>query len=264
MTLMYSTVKDKPMTRPELALLETPAPMGNHHRPMPFGEYADIVVKGLVDRGLEVVKEEYAVTRNEQQMFGVIEVADRNLSLAPAKRDNDWGLMIGLRGSHNQTLARGLTMGSHVYVCSNLGFHGELLTMKTMQTTNIMTRIIGLVGEALDKIPGMAADQEARFDAYKNTVIRPEHGDQMLVEIHRRGGFSGSQLATAIAEWDKPSFASHAEYNGAGQRSVWQLYNACTQALKPTGNHVNMDIVRARSQVADELINRRVGLAKAA
>nr|MBS0019438.1 hypothetical protein [Gammaproteobacteria bacterium] len=48
--------------------------------------------------------------------------------------------MVGLRGSYDQTLPRGLAVGSRVFVCDNLAFSGEV-TIKTKQTTFIGQRL---------------------------------------------------------------------------------------------------------------------------
>ena len=78
-------------------------------------------------------------------------------------------------------------------------------------------------------------------------------GDAMLAEIYRRGGLSGSQLGKAVTEWGNPSHEEHAQYG----QSAWQLLQACTEAVKPTGR-VNMEIVRNRTMITSQYLDKKV------
>ena len=102
----------------------------------------------------------------------------------------------------------------------------------------------------------MAAKQERTFDAYHNTAISPRGGDAALVETFRRGGLTSQQLGVAVNEWHEPSFEAHAE----GGFNVWRLFNACTQAVKPTGARVNHNHVAERTRIATEFMDELVTL----
>ena len=69
----------------------------------------------------------------------------------------------------------------------------------------------------------------------------------MLVRIHRAKGLTSPELGRAIAEWHKPT-------NDYG-RNVYTLFNACTEALKPTGRTANMETFRQRSMVVSEVMD---------
>jgi hypothetical protein len=131
-----------------------------------------------------------------------------------------------------------------VLVCSNLCFHGDLGVFSTRQTLNVWDRLPGLVESALQRLPQLAERNERRFDRYRMFEIKPRHGDAALVELRRRGAFSTAQLGRAIQEWDEPTHEEHAEDG----HTLWRLFNASTEALKPTGERVNHDLVRQRSE----------------
>ena len=59
-----------------------------------------------------------------------------------------------------------------------------------------------------------------------------------------QGAFTAAQLGRAIQQWDEPSHPEHAEDG----HTVWRLFNAATEALKPTGDRINHDLVRQRSE----------------
>lgn len=212
-----------------LANLPVPAPMGPRHAIRPFIDDVNIIRDELATLGLGIRDESYAVQYEKddsngmpQRYFGVLEVGDANA-------DHGFGLMVGLRGAHDQRFARGLAVGSRVFVCDNLCFSGSI-EVKTKQTTFIDQRLPWLLRDAVARVPQLAELQTERFDAYRNRELKPRWGDAALVECMRRGIINPSHMGKAMAEWDEPSHAEHAE-NG---HSVWRLQNAVTEAIKPT------------------------------
>lgn len=255
MSLMYLAGQDVPMNRSQLAGVPTPAGLGARHNPYPFGRYVEDIHHALDMNGIAVANEEYVVGHEGQRLFGMMELAPKAVEgeLITAK---DWNLTLGLRGSHDQSIARGLVLGSQTIICSNLMFDGNLGKFTTMQTTNVGSRLPGLIRQAVSHIPEVAARIEQRYDSYKNFEMRPRWGDAALVEIHRRGGLSGAQLARAVQEWDRPVHEEHAEFG----YSAWRLMQACTESLKPTGQNVNMNLVQDRSERVSSFIDEVVGI----
>jgi hypothetical protein len=186
----------------------------------------------LARNGFKIAEEAFGVKTNAAneptQFFGALEIRQAALEgeYLPA---NDFALTVGIRGSYDQTLPRGLAVGSRVFVCDNLAFSGEV-TVYSKQTTNIGSRIEGLLSAAVDQIPVMAETQNKRFDAYRNYTLSKIKGDAILIECVRRGIINPSDIGRAIKEWDEPSHAEHA----AQGKTVWTLFNAVTEAIKPS------------------------------
>lgn len=253
-TLLYSAKNDIQVERDQLADLEVPKARGRFHKPVPFNDYVDLIDHAMQQNGLRMADPEFAVTKDHNRFFGLakVEPIEGELILA-----DDFNITIGMRGSHDQKIPRGITLGSQVMVCSNLCFSGDIGVFNTKQTLNVWQRLPMLVREAVAKIPEMAEVQERKFEVYKNfTFSSPRHGDAFLVEAYRRGAFTAAQLSTAIDEWDQPTYKEHAEYGS----SAWKLLNACTQALKPTGDTVNHDTIRQRSLTVSSFLDEVVGL----
>lgn len=244
----YST--DVRYSRTELRQIPTPAPLGQRHRPVPFAEYVDLTENALNRTGLRVIGEEHLVGHEGQRYFGALEIAPLEGELITAK---EWSMFVALRGSHDQSVPRGIALGRHVMVCSNLCFSGDIATLSTKQTTNIWSRLPGMVYGAVSRVPELAALEERRVERMIGFEMKPRWGDAALVEIFRRGGLSGAQLTRAIGEWDRPSFEEHAEgYN------AWRLEQAVTQAVKPTGQVTNIFNVQDRTRRASEFINEMI------
>lgn len=242
--LIYPSSINKEYTRGQLEGIVTPPPLGAFHQPYSFSDFVDTIHNGLEIEGIEIISEEYVTSHEDLRLFGALELHIPVLEgeFIPAG-GRDHKLILGFRGSHDQTVTRGLAIGSQVLVCSNLCFSGDLGNISTKQTTNIATRLPGAVRTALALIPEHAALNARRFDAYKNFNIERRQGDAALVEIYRQGGLSAPQLGKAIKEWDTPSHDDHAQFG----YSAWQLFNACTEAIKPTGAQSNPNIIVDRS-----------------
>ena len=252
MTLLYNPRNENLMSRTALYDLPVPAPLGNWHKPIPFGAFADNVAAAVIDKGFEILKEEYAVSKKNTRMFGLMTIAPLEGEFISAK---EWEMQIGLRGSHDRSLPRGLTLGSNVLVCSNLCFHGDLGVFKTKQTLNVEERLPEVINNAIGMLPEMIEHNNRRFDAYRTTEFNKRDGDAALIELFRRGALSGRQLPRAIMEWDNPTFEAHAE-DGF---NVWRLFNACTEALKPRGGETaNMNVLRMSSEAVTEAMDELV------
>lgn len=246
-TLMYNSATDIKVERDYLANLQTPAPMGKRHAPYPFHAFATDTVNAIQNAGFTIDAEDYAITKDEQRLFGLLNVS-RPVALVerPFKKwQPKWNLLVALRGAHDQSISRGLAIGSRVMVCSNLCFHGDLGNWNRKQTTNIARRIPEMVADAVSGL-GHAGDRlTVDFDAFNAKQITRDTGDKVLLDIYRSGGFSASQLGRAIADWDDCSVEEHT----ANGRSLWWLFNSATHALKPTGANTNHGDIQHRSTI---------------
>lgn len=224
----------KALDRDALAALPLPAVRGARHVVRPFVADVELVEHFLGNNGFMIAEEAFGTKTDKNgfpsQFFGLMEIKPKVLegTHIAAGESEGFSLNIGLRGSYNQTLPRGLAVGSRVFVCDNLAFSGEV-TVYSKQTTNIGRRIEGLLAEAVAGVPMLAEVQERRFSAYKNYTMTKGKGDQVLIECVRRGILNPSDIGKAINEWDKPCHDEHAEHG----RSAWQLFNAVTESIKP-------------------------------
>lgn len=249
MTQLMYAASDKLTSRQDLVHVPTPAPMGRSHSPYPFSRYVDQVEESLQFHGFDIMDQEYVVTQDDQQFFGMMEIRQHasDVDVIEAK---GWTIQVGLRGSHNQTLPRGLLLGSRVIVCSNLCFHGNIGQFKTKQTTALSSRLPFLIRECLTHVPEMVEDQDVAFDRMKQREMSTTDVKASLVSLLDQNGLSAPQLGKAWNEWKQPS------YDHGSDPSVWRFFNAATEALKPGGNNVNMALVEQRSQVVSDYCTR--------
>jgi hypothetical protein len=243
------------VSRAELAMLPMPEVRGPRHFVRPFADDVDMTLGFFREQGIQVEAEAYGVKRDADgyptQFFGVIQVRVGGLD-----NTRGYGLMVGLRGSHDQTLSRGLAVGSRVFCCDNLAFSGEI-TLSTKQTTNINVRLPAMLQRAVAQIPILAQHQHCRFEAYRNEALSKEQGDHLLIEAVRREALAPSSLGRAIREWDEPS---HAEHSMEG-RTLWRLHNAVTEAIKPSNEQrAAVPVAWQRTRIMTDLFDKAVGL----
>jgi hypothetical protein len=242
---MYGS-QDQVLTAAQLAAVPTPPAQGRFHQPVGFGDFMEMIRLRLDRVGISVQNEEYCLGPNGQAFFGALE-----LGLDGFTR-SDMTITLGVRGSHDQSLQRAICLGNRVIVCSNLCFRGDMANLHTKQTTRVWDRLPVMINSAVSRIPALANEEAIRADRYKQFKMQPRWGDAALVELYRREALTSAQLGRAADEWAKPSFEEH----GEDGFNAWRLLNAVTQAQKPTGERVNMDLVRSRTAIASAWMDR--------
>ena len=111
-TLISRTGK---ITRADLAKLPTP-PATATHIPIPHAAVVETLVETLSHRQIGVVAEEFAVSNDEMEMFGVL---DLEASFEGCR------FAVGIRNANNKRFRLACTVGLRVFVCQNLAFRGD-------------------------------------------------------------------------------------------------------------------------------------------
>lgn len=223
----------KAIDRHALANLPLPEARGSRHVIRPFVEDVELVDRFLGNNGFVIAEEAFGTKTDAKgfpsQFFGVLEIKPALVGEHTPAKEGAFALSVGIRGSYDQSLPRGLAVGSRVFVCDNLAFSGEI-DVYAKQTTNIGKRIEYLLADAVAKVPQLAEQQSRRFEAYRNYKINKVKGDAILVECVRMGVLNPSDMGKAIKEWDEPSHPEHA----AEGKTIWTVFQAITESIKPS------------------------------
>jgi hypothetical protein len=147
-TLISCTGK---ITRAELAHLPTP-PATETHIPIPHSAVVETLVETLSHRHIGVVGEEFAVSSDAMEMFGVL---DLEAGFEGCR------FAIGIRNANNKRFRLACTVGLRVFVCHNLagGLHrppGANLVKSYIQV--ITATGIKLSQTALHSLPTFCRD----------------------------------------------------------------------------------------------------------
>lgn len=229
---------------PLQTLVSLPTPIGTQtHSPIGHGYFQDMVRTQLLDNSYKVINEAHALTRDDQRYFGLIEVQHTAV---------DYGLVVGLRNSHDKSIASGICIGSQVFVCDNLCFSGEIVIMRK-HTTFIERDLPELVEGLVIEMETEVIKQDERVEAYKGKTITHEKGDALLTDLVRKKILPGSKFVRAINEWDEPS---HEEF---ADDTVWSLFNSVTEVCKG-----NVFALPKRSKALHRACDQLAGLRLAA
>lgn len=163
-------------------------------------------------------KEEYVLTRNGRNMFGVFTY--RNHS-------DEMGLSIGIRNSYDKSLSVGCTLGASVFVCDNLVFKGDIAVFRK-HTLNVHEDIGQMILSAIyaqrEKYERIQQDAGhlKELDITNDTAFR------LMGLLFGKNIVTPRMLPVIKQNWLKPPYP---DFEG---RNAWSLYNACTEALKST------------------------------
>src|SRR4051812_14626552 len=125
--------------------------------PIPHSRLLTQVLGTLQRSGLEVVQEAHGLTHDGSRYFGLLQLAGA---------DTDFGLVVGLRNSHDKRFPAGLVVGASVFVCDNLSFSGEV-KLARKHTSMIERDLPQLVESAVGRLGDLRGTQEQRFERYR-------------------------------------------------------------------------------------------------
>ncbi len=242
--LLYGTKSEELLSRAQLEALPAGPKRGTYHNPVPYIDFVNYTEDRLSDLGLTVTREEFITRNGHMQFFGAIEVSSPEIDKETTGLGG-YRWIIGLRASHDQSIARGMVLGTQVLVCSNLCFHGDMGEFHTRHTTHIGLRLGRMITEAVEKLPEAMEEHAARVRRLKEVELPDQRANDLLINIYRKGGLSSAQLGHAVNEWYQPKYGEH----GSWGRSAWRLLQSCTEAIKPTGATGNTFTIERRSRL---------------
>lgn len=219
-------------TREQVVETATPEPC-DYHFPIPHSLLLEEVEKGLAADGFEITSATHALTKGGARYFGMIEVrkAVANVGgLDDPSVKPDYGLVVGIRNTHDKSRSAALTMGSHVFICDNLAFSGEVIFGRK-HTRNVTRDIPLLMPRAFAALSHELVCLEKRVEAYKGAEIGNAVANDWIVRATvDEQVFPASKIPDVVGQWREPA------YEEFRPRTVWSLFNAFTQVAKGRGS----------------------------
>jgi hypothetical protein len=205
------------VTRDDLALV--PAPEATEsYIPVPHDHLADTLstIGQDILKGYRLEKEQYALSRNGNQMFGVLVFKSDDFEL---------GLSVGFRNSYNKSMAIGIAIGADVFVCDNLAFTGDITVLRK-HTTNVWSSLEDIVISTLYRSQKNFHRITEDAERLKSRMLDDHEAFRMMGLLFGHNVLTLRQLSAVKKEWLHPS------YEAFKPRTVWSFYNACTETLK--------------------------------
>ena len=207
------------MTRSQLAQVPTP-PSTDTYVGVPFSEFAELVREKATERtGLPILDEAYGIARKGQHFFGAITMDTG---------ESTQNMMLGLRGSHDKSMALAVATGSKVFVCSNMCISGDAVVVMRRHPKNVRATIDETIDEAIDRARGSYDDLLFQIHQMESIPMSEQDGYSLLGRMQGYTLLSPRQATVAYHDWRTPR---HEEFS---PRNAWSLYNCVTEGLKKT------------------------------
>ena len=89
--------------------------------------------------------------------------------------------MIGVRNSHDKSVAAGLVAGARVTVCANGMFTGEDICLNRKHTSRIFDDLDQKIVEGFEKVFGEWERNDLRIMRYRETEISDERAHDLII-----------------------------------------------------------------------------------
>jgi hypothetical protein len=204
--------------REQLESFPTPASTRTW-QPVPHHVFLKQVESAITSHGLALGNQAHALWRDGKRYFGLMEITDL--------RRRDYGLVIGLRNSHDKALAAGVSLGSCVTVCDNLLFTGDVVIAR--KHTRFVTRDLPeLIDGAIVHLMQLRKLQDERIQTYKAHFLSDRIAHDLAVCALDEKVIPVTRMPLLLEEWRRPR---HREFR-LGGRTVWRFCNAVSEAAK--------------------------------
>ena len=201
--------------REEVALIDTPCSTDTW-RPVPHIDVIEAVTKVIRAHNWDIMDERFGIASEGKKMFGVMEISR---SSSP-----QWHRCIGIRNSHDKSLAVGLSAGIVVLVCSNLAVGGTRL-INRKHTSRI--DLNELIDRAVASLEDDFLTTETRCEDLKDEFLKDDdEARSSIVRAAELGVINSSDILPVYREFKKPS---HEEFS---EPTRWSLLNAFTELIK--------------------------------
>lgn len=202
--------------RPELALVPYPASTLTH-KVVPHHEVVQALVETLGFRHIAPVREQYAVSKDGMKLFGTMELETTFHGCRFA---------LGIRNSHDKTLALGITVGYRVMVCDNLAFWGDFTPVMRKHTKNF--NLLEALSYGVDQLQRNFEPMVKDVERWQDSQLTDTTAKLIIYEAFIEGAMDiPRHLARPTHEaYFNPK---HEEF---APRTMWSLQNGFTEAFK--------------------------------
>jgi hypothetical protein len=226
-----------PVSYDELSSLRTPEATKTHC-PISHFEFVRNVKDSL--RGLmDIDEEQHAVSHEDNRYFGILALKGQEAS---------FGLMLGLRNSHDKTFPAGFALGTRVFVCDNLAFSSEIV-LRRKHTSRIMEDLPGLVARGIGLLAERVRSIGDQVKAYQAMPVDDSRAYEFIVRGYKAKAIPARAIDDVLHQWEHPD---HEEFQ---PRNAWSLFNAFTSTYK----QANPELSWPRSQRLHGLFDSLTG-----
>ena len=234
---------DKPFTidRSRLDQISTP-PQTLSWRPLPHHELMDRVEKRIQDYGYRIQHSNCLLSHGGDRFFGSLTLGSR--------RSLGYRRMIGIRNSHDKSVAAGLVAGARVIVCSNGMFTGDEICLNRKHTSRLFEDLDQKIDEGFQKVFSEWEANDLRIMRYRETEISEQRAHDLIIRSVDAEAIPPSSIPRILKEYREPW---HEEFM---PRTAWSLHNAFTETMKGKPH-----LLPERSRILTGVFDEELGIA---
>lgn len=195
-------------TRNALLNIDTPSATASWC-PIPHHILVDTLLEDINKRGINVTREQYAVSENGAKLFATFDTDMRN---------SEYGSTIGLRTSNDKSMSLQIAIAKRVFVCDNLAFAGDLIALNRKHTSGI--DLDYEIERGLDKWVDGTSTLSANIRKLKAIPMRVSDVEHMVFSVFDR--------EILPARLFRPVVDSYRQVKHNGVVSQWALHNCLT------------------------------------
>lgn len=240
---------DRQISRIGLAQIQTPRATSTWY-PVPHLTVANTAIETLQDAGYTVRSERWTLSKNDQRLFGVVD-----LTLPLARWDSPGRgatVSLGIRSSYDKRLPLGIVAGSRVFVCSNLAFAGDI-SYKRKHTRFGLNDFRNQVESAIERLPQYQSLESQRIESWMKYELTTTQRDALILALIDIGVIGIRSIRAVLNELKQPTFEDF-----DGKPTIWSTFNVITTAMRQRANDRILEYSGQTSrliQVMDEIID---------
>lgn len=206
------------VTREQVELVPTPAAEGRWH-PLSHAAVLDMVVRRLGTAGFEIAKQRLALSRGDNRLFAVIDLAARL-----SESCGGITLSCGVCNSLDKSLAVRIVLGSRIFCCDNLSLRGNILIAKK-HTKFVVNRFDEAIAKVMGELAEFQTAETARIELFRRTDLSDAQAHSLMMRAFKAEVVSHLTLRRVLKLWEEP------EQEDFAPRTLFSLENAFTSAL---------------------------------
>jgi len=186
--------------------------------PIPHHELLGRVEQAVTRGGMSIVEQAHGLTHDGDRYFGMMQVENGNSA-------DDYGIVLGVRNSHDKSFPAALCLGAGVFVCDNLSFSGEV-KLARKHTRYIRRDLPQVISRAVGMLTDHRHKQDLRIKSYKEHELNDVAAHDVVINALDCRAVPSTKIPYVLQQWRSPA---HEDFQ---PRTVWSLFNAFTGVLK--------------------------------
>lgn len=224
---MNATLSGKNLVdREELKAMPAPEARGPKHHPVAHLTIVEAIEQAARDRGLEIEREQFALQRGGDMIFGVFDFQALGAGPDLAVKDRDGGFSLGFRGSNDRQMSTQMVAGRRVFVCDNLCFSGDMFAMRRKHTSGF--EVAEEIAEGLDRYLVHCGRLSQEIARLRSNLLHDDDAKRIIFDAFHHRVLPVTHFPRVSAAY----FAPTDEMTDCLPRNRWGLHNAFTRSIR--------------------------------